>query len=86
MTDEVSEYFHRQYEKSKVRVVPGHWPKFKSKKQVDLWIKLINSMVDDCFTQYLECPRCKNEDIREEQNYCQICGFNLKERNKERGK
>lgn len=79
MTDEVSEYFHQQYKKSKVRVVPGHWPDFNSKKVVDLWIKIINSMVDDCFTQSLECPRCKNEEIQEDQNYCQICGFKLKE-------
>ena len=26
----------------------------------------------------LMCRRCENEEITEEQNFCQICGLNLK--------
>ena len=26
-----------------------------------------------------KCPRCENEELREGQNFCQICGLNLKE-------
>lgn len=26
-----------------------------------------------------KCPRCKNEKLREGQNFCQICGLSLKE-------
>lgn len=25
-----------------------------------------------------QCPRCKNEELEEDQNYCQICGLDLK--------
>ncbi|MBY0755059.1 hypothetical protein K5V21_06280 [Clostridium sardiniense] len=25
-----------------------------------------------------QCPRCKNEKLEEGQNYCQICGLDLK--------
>lgn len=24
-----------------------------------------------------KCPRCKNENLKEEYNYCPICGVNL---------
>lgn len=29
-----------------------------------------------------KCPRCKNEKIREGQNFCQICGLRLEELSK----
>lgn len=25
-----------------------------------------------------KCPRCENEKLREDQNFCQICGLNLR--------
>lgn len=25
-----------------------------------------------------QCPRCKNEDINKNQNYCQVCGLDLR--------
>lgn len=37
--DEVREYFHEEYAKINVKVVPGHWPNFKSKEEVDRWIE-----------------------------------------------
>jgi hypothetical protein len=47
MTDEVREYFFEKYEKSPVRVVPGHWPKFKTKEQVDKWFEIMESMFEE---------------------------------------
>ena len=37
---EIENYFYQQYENSSFRVVPGHWPEFKSKEEVDRWIEL----------------------------------------------
>lgn len=28
----------------------------------------------------LKCPRCENEELKGSENYCPICGLNLKER------
>lgn len=39
-TDEVFEYFKEQYEKASFRVVPGHWPDFESKEEVDRCISM----------------------------------------------
>ena len=44
MTDEVWKYFLKKYEKAGFRVVPGHWPDFKSKEDVDRWIHLMEEM------------------------------------------
>lgn len=38
MTNEVQKYFLAKYQKAGFRVVPGHWPDFESKEQVDEWI------------------------------------------------
>jgi len=37
--EEAGKYFLEQYQKASFRVVPGHWPEFRSKKEVDKWIK-----------------------------------------------
>ncbi len=31
----------------------------------------------------LQCPRCKNEELKEDQNYCQICALDLKRTDQE---
>ena len=46
MTDDVSQYFCEQYRKCDFRVVPYHWPDFKSKEDVDKWI-LSNEKLSD---------------------------------------
>ena len=51
MTDEVKKYFMEQYEKSDIRVVPGHWPDFKSKEEVDKWLNLMESMAKKYFEE-----------------------------------
>lgn len=45
MTDEVKKYFFEKYGKSKVMVVPGHWPDFKTKEEVDEWIGFIERVM-----------------------------------------
>jgi len=47
VTPDVKEYFQQQYNDSGIRVVPGHWPDFKSREQVDQWITLIKSMFEE---------------------------------------
>lgn len=49
---EVEDYFIEQYKKSSLQVVPGHWPKMKTKEDVDKWIKgmeLIAKSFEDSF-------------------------------------
>ena len=46
MTDEVWKYFLERYRKCDFRVVPGHWPDFKSKEDVDKWIQFMEKLSD----------------------------------------
>lgn len=46
MNKDVYDYFLEQYEKVPFKVVPGHWPDFKSKEHVDRWISLLNTMYE----------------------------------------
>jgi hypothetical protein len=46
MTNEIFEYFKKEYEKCRIKVVPYHWPDFKTKEEVDEWIKNTDSMAD----------------------------------------
>lgn len=32
----------------------------------------------------LKCPRCKNEELKGNENYCPICGLDLKDRSIQR--
>lgn len=41
---EIEKYFFEKYEKANFRVVPGHWPDFKSKAQVDIWIQFMEDV------------------------------------------
>ena len=38
MTDEIRKYFMEKYAECSFRIVPGHWPDFKSKEEVDEWV------------------------------------------------
>lgn len=40
MTDEVREYAEKCILESNIRMVPGHYPDFKSKEHVDMWLKM----------------------------------------------
>ena len=48
MKKDVMEYFKSEYEKASFRVVPGHWPDFKTKDEVSDW--LINMEAFIAFT------------------------------------
>ena len=54
------------------------------------WIRALQMFADseedynrllDSFIKYNECPRCKNTEIERNNNYCKICGFQIKELN-----
>lgn len=51
--DEIMAYFYEQYENLPVKVLPGHWPNFKSKEEVDQWIALKNKLFDS-FNDYFD--------------------------------
>lgn len=42
--DEVRKYFYEEYAKINIQVVPGHWPNFKTKKEVDKWIECMKKL------------------------------------------
>jgi hypothetical protein len=46
MTDEVWTYFKEQYAKSSIKVVPGNWPDFKIKEEVDDWLGMLTRLSD----------------------------------------
>ena len=52
MTKEVSEYFRDKYSKASFRVVPGPWPDFKSKEEVDKWVEMTQKMVEFFSNKY----------------------------------
>lgn len=56
MKKEIEEYFVLKYKDANFRVVPGHWPDFKTKEEVDEWIK-DNTITPDM----LEFLRTKNK-------------------------
>lgn len=47
MSNEIYQYFMEKYKKSDFTVLPGHWPDFKSKEEVDKWFEIINSMFNE---------------------------------------
>lgn len=69
MTDDVKEYFLEKYKKANFRVVPGHWPEFETKEQVDKWInrmeKLLSHAFENAFKQTSHSkdlyPLCKGK-------------------------
>lgn len=64
MTDEVWKYFWARYRKCDFRVVPGHWPDFESKEDVDKWIQSNEKLLDAIF---------EDESEEEAQDECHVC-------------
>lgn len=64
MTDAVWKYFLERYRKCDFRVVPGHWPDFKSKEDVDQWIQSNEKLSDAIF---------EDESEEETQDECHVC-------------
>lgn len=44
--DEVTAYFFERYEKASFRVVPGHWPDFQTKEEVDEYIDATEKIME----------------------------------------
>lgn len=44
MPQDVKEYAERRIHESGVICVPGHYPVFESKEDVDMWLKMIGFM------------------------------------------
>lgn len=40
MEKEIEQYFYEQYEKCGFKLVPGHWPDFKTIEEVDKWFRM----------------------------------------------
>lgn len=49
MTGDIQEYFSEKYKGASFRVVPGHWPNFQSKEEVDRWIDNMEALCSDAF-------------------------------------
>lgn len=43
--EEARKYFIEEYQKQDFKVVPGHWPDFATKKDVDKWIDMQNNIM-----------------------------------------
>lgn len=61
--DEVMEYFKKRYEECEVTVVPGHWPQFKTKVEVDKWINSMKMMPN--YFDYVFSKKFKDTDTKE---------------------
>ena len=64
MTDAVWQYFLERYRKCDFCVVPGHWPDFKSKEDMDKWIQSNEKLLDAIF---------EDEPEEETQDECHGC-------------
>lgn len=54
MDKSLEKYFFSKYKKANFRVVPGHWPDFKSKEEIDRWFedfKILQKSFEDCFEE-----------------------------------
>ena len=60
--DEVYKYFIEKYKDCKVRVVPGHWPDFKTQDEVDKWIDFNNRM-PEIFEKLKDTPLDDDDDF-----------------------
>lgn len=60
MQEDIKKYFLEQYTKARFRVVPGHWPDFQSKNEVDQWFVTMNELVQFAKIYYGEVET-KNE-------------------------
>lgn len=83
MTNDVAAYFQKRYAEQPFRVVPGHWPDFKTTVEVDNWLEKMNRIKMAFEAAFEEedksiCPRCHNEEIHPSDNFCKICGMKLK--------
>lgn len=65
MTDEVREYAEKRIEESNIRMVPGHYPKFKSVEQVDMFFKMCDSSFKEYQNESLNTAELTEVDLNE---------------------
>lgn len=51
VNDDVMQYFFERYENCGFKVLVGHWPDFKSKEEVDEWIKFTDKLFDTYYDE-----------------------------------
>lgn len=68
MTEDIKKYFFEQYKKQEFRVVPGHWPDFRTKKEVDDWISMMTGLCKLVEKEFGDEPHADK---------CPSCGYHL---------
>lgn len=68
MTPEVKEYARKRIEETGIIMVPGHYPVFKSKEDVDSWIEDCEKLIEYARTHEKEpclrnCPFCGSYNV-----------------------
>lgn len=77
MKPEVAEYFSEKYQAQDIRVVPGHWPDFESKEQVDEWLAGLKK-IEASFMLAFGDRNLYEDDVS--QRACQACVYFTKPR------
>lgn len=65
MEKEVRKYAEERIKESKIRMVPGHYPKFDSKEQVDQWLKICEASFKDYFAESFNPAELTEVDLNE---------------------
>lgn len=51
MEKEVYDYFAKKLKEEGIRILPGHYPKLKTKEEVDKWFHIIKQSFKDFFKE-----------------------------------
>lgn len=51
MEKEIYKYFIKRLKEEGIRILPGHYPKLKTKEEVDKWIYVIKKSFEDFFEE-----------------------------------
>ena len=65
MTEEVRKYAEKRIMESNIRMVPGHYPEFKSKEQVDMFLKMSELSFNEYENEPLSIADLTEVDINE---------------------
>nr|WP_288828494.1 hypothetical protein [uncultured Clostridium sp.] len=65
MTEEVRKYAEKRIMESNIRMVPGHYPEFKSKEQVDMFLKMSELSFKEYENEPLNIADLTEVDINE---------------------
>ncbi|HHY79736.1 hypothetical protein [Thermoanaerobacter sp. RKWS2] len=51
MEREIHKYFIKRLKEEGIHILPGHYPKLKTKEEVDKWIYIIKKSFEDFFKE-----------------------------------